>query len=93
VTTNGIAAEVRRFVLARVEPSLAALSMTVTDTPHDYDLLAAGVIDSFGMVELIGDLEDRFGVELDFEDVEPETLTVVGRLSDYVAGLVEHRAR
>jgi acyl carrier protein len=84
-------AEVRTFLLSRVELPLEAVGLTPESTPDDYDLLAAGVIDSFGIIELIGDLEDRFDVTLEFDDVQPEVVTVVGPLSQYVAGLVERR--
>jgi acyl carrier protein len=89
---NGSAADVRQFVLTRVEQPLAAKGLTPGETPHDYDLLSEGIIDSFGIIELIADLEDQYQVELDFDDVEPETLTVVGPLSEYVAGLVGQRS-
>jgi acyl carrier protein len=83
--------EVRTFLLSRVALPLEAVGLTPDSTPDDYDLLASGVIDSFGIIELIGDLEDRFDVTLEFDEVQPEVVTVVGPLSQYVAGLVERR--
>jgi acyl carrier protein len=88
--TNG-AAEVRLFVLDRVELPLSAVGLTAETTPDDYDLMAAGVIDSFGIIELIADLEERFDITLEFDDVQPEVVTTIGPLSQYVAGLIERR--
>ena len=70
------ASEVRAFVLDRHDLD--------TDVPDDFDLRANGLIDSFGVLELIGALEERFGLELDFDELDPEDLTVVGPLSRYV---------
>lgn len=82
---------VRRFILERIEQELAADGLTPHETPDDCDLLAEGVIDSFGIVDLIGALEERFDVRLDFEGIDPDEITVVGPLSAYVAGLVDRR--
>ena len=82
---------VRGFVLDHLERDLAAAGRTPESTPDDYDLLAEGVIDSFGIVDLISAVEERFGVVLDFNEVDPDTVTVVGPLSAYVAQLVERR--
>jgi acyl carrier protein len=82
------AEQVRLFVLDRVRVPLAAWGLTPETTPDDYDLLTSGVIDSFGMIELIGDLEQHFGVTLNFEEVPPEVVTVLGPLSQHVAGLL-----
>jgi acyl carrier protein len=89
--TTSAADTVRRFILERVEPELAADGLTSRETPDDYDLLAEGVIDSFGIVDLIGALEERFDVRLDFEGVDPDEITVIGPLSAYVASLIEHQ--
>jgi acyl carrier protein len=91
IANGDAAAAVRRFVLERVHLSLSAVGLTPETTPDDYDLLASGVIDSFGIIELIADIEERFDVALEFDDVEPDVVTVVGPLSRYVAGLIEQR--
>jgi acyl carrier protein len=90
--SGATSADVREFFLARLEGPLSAKGLAPSETPLDYDLLSEGIIDSFGIIELIGDLEDRFRVTLDFDEVEPETFTIVGPLSEYVADLIERRS-
>jgi acyl carrier protein len=82
---------VRTFILTRLEEELAANGLTPRETPEDYDLLLEGVIDSFGIVELITEIEDRFDVMLDLEELDPDVITVIGPLSTYVARLIEEQ--
>jgi acyl carrier protein len=78
------AADVRAFVLGLHEPLLLAQGLTLSAVPDDFDLREQGMIDSFGVLELIGAIEERFGITVDFEDLDPEEMTVVGPLSRYV---------
>ncbi|SFE89858.1 Acyl carrier protein [Actinacidiphila alni] len=54
----------------------------------DADLAALG-LDSMGVVQLLADLEDHFGVELDDELLTEETFATVGSLWATVAEFVE----
>lgn len=74
----------RDAILDHVQEQLAAKGLTPSDVPASYDLLLEGVIDSFGVVELILLLEQRFGVEFDFDELEPDEITRVGALAGYV---------
>jgi acyl carrier protein/carbonic anhydrase/acetyltransferase-like protein (isoleucine patch superfamily) len=76
---------VRDEVLARVAERLAERGLEPRDVPDDFDLLAEGVVDSFGMLELIGDIEQHFGLSIDFEEIEAVDLTSVGPFSRFVA--------
>jgi acyl carrier protein len=76
---------VRALILAECENSLALFGHTAETVPDDFDLRAQGVIDSLGFLELVTALETALGVELDFDGLEPEDLTVVGPLSRFVA--------
>ncbi len=46
---------------------------------------APGVIDSFGILEMVGAIEDEFGIQLDTESLDAEQITVLGPLSRFVA--------
>ncbi len=76
-------AEVRAFVVDTLTPQLAGLGLGPGEVPDGFDLLDA--TDSLGLLELISDLEVRFGVELDFEDADPEKLTLLDELCQRVA--------
>ena len=78
------AREVRAFLLDRLRSPLAAKRLSPEAVPDDFDLLTEGIIDSMGIVELIAALEGQFDIRLDFEELDPENLTIVGPLCSYV---------
>jgi acyl carrier protein len=75
---------VRDVVLGHVDEQLAAKGLTPSDVSPSFDLLLEGVIDSFGIVELVLLLEQRFGFEFDFDELAADDMTRVGPLCDYV---------
>jgi acyl carrier protein len=84
---SGISAEgIRAFVLSRLAAPLTAKRLSPPDVPYDFDLLTEGVIDSLGIVELVTAIQEQFGFEIDFEDLDAEDLTVIGPLCHYIAG-------
>lgn len=56
------------------------------DGPLDpgQDLLASGVIDSFGLIGLIAALEHKFGIDIVDQDVVPENFQTPARLVAFV---------
>jgi acyl carrier protein len=79
------AADVEQFILGRIGDPLQAKGMAPAEVPGSFDLLLEGVIDSFGIVELISALEERYGLEFEFDELAPDDLTRIGPLSSYVA--------
>jgi acyl carrier protein len=77
--------EVRSFLLERLEPRLLEAGIDVATVPDDTDLLADGLIDSLGVVELIAVVSDHYGIEDDWEDYDPDDLLVIGPFCRYVA--------
>jgi D-alanine--poly(phosphoribitol) ligase subunit 2 len=51
----------------------------------DMDLLESGIVDSVKIVELVLELEQRFGVSLPFEELEIEDFRTVPRLAERIA--------
>ena len=80
ITAGGI----RAFILDRLQGQLEAKGLSHSSVPDDFDLLTEGVIDSMGIVELIIALEQQFDIRLDFEELDPESLTIIGPLCRYI---------
>jgi acyl carrier protein len=79
------AADVQQFILGRIDDPLQAKGLAAADVPSSFDLLLEGLIDSFGIVELISALEERYGLEFDLDGLAPDDLTRIGPLSSYIA--------
>ncbi len=80
--------DVRSAMLETLVEPLAAVGRDPEGVPDDLDLLVEGVIDSFGLLELISALEARYETELDFSGLPPEELTVVGPLTRHLAAQI-----
>ncbi|HHE64639.1 MAG TPA: acyl carrier protein [Bacteroidetes bacterium] len=52
----------------------------------DYDdsLLELGIIDSVKMLDLIGFIEERFGVQVDDDDLYPENFDSINAIVNYI---------
>jgi D-alanine--poly(phosphoribitol) ligase subunit 2 len=51
----------------------------------DIDLLESGIVDSVKIVELVLEIEQRFGVSLPFEELEIEDFRTLSRLAERIA--------
>jgi hypothetical protein len=77
------AALVRAEILAFVARSTPRFDPS--SVPGDFDLLAEGVIDSLGFLQLLAELEWLVGGPVELDGLDPERMGVVGALSDYIA--------
>lgn len=61
--------------------------LTVMVDSSDVDLLETGLIDSIGLVELILQLEDRFGVSLPMDVLEIDDFRSINRIAGLITRL------
>jgi D-alanine--poly(phosphoribitol) ligase subunit 2 len=61
--------------------------LTVMVDSPDVDLLETGLIDSIGLVELILQLEDRFGVSLPMDALEIDDFRSINKIADLITRL------
>ncbi len=76
---------VRDFLLAKYATPIAALGFESGTVPDDFDFLLTGVVDSFGILEMVSAIEEELNVELDLGALDAEQMTILGPLSRYVA--------
>jgi acyl carrier protein len=76
---------VRKFLLTRYSEPITALQLDVAKLPDDFDFLLSGVIDSFGILEMISAIEDEFQIRLDLALLDAEDITRIGPLARYIA--------
>ncbi len=51
----------------------------------DASLIAAGVIDSTGMLEVITFLESEYGISIDDTEMTPDNLETIDRIASFVS--------
>jgi acyl carrier protein len=61
------------------------MQLRLTEIPDDFDLLLSGVIDSFGILEMMNAIEDEFRIKLDLTLLDAEDITRIGPLARYIA--------
>lgn len=75
---------VREFLLTRYSEPITAMQLNLAELSDDFDFLLSGVIDSFGIVEMISAIEDEFRIQLDLSLLDAEDLTRIGPLARYI---------
>ena len=81
------AARISQFVKDKFP--LAAKRGLSDDTP----LLASGIVDSMGILEIVGFLEQEFSLQISDEDLTPENFASVNCLAAFVAQRIRPQAR
>lgn len=62
------------------------LSGDASELEREESLIGAGVIDSTGVLEVIGFVEERYEVQIADEEVLPENLDSIASIGRFVAG-------
>jgi acyl carrier protein len=85
------AEEVRGFIVSHLANSFKENNLVEREITDDFDLKDRGIIDSIGYLQLISAIEEHFGIEIDFGDMDAENLTVIGSMSRYIEERAEKR--
>ena len=84
---------VREFLIRRYSEPITAMRLDVAQLPDDFDFLLSGIIDSFGILEMISAIESEFQVQLDLGLLDAEDITRLGPLTRYVATGIARNAK
>ncbi len=76
---------VRQFLITRYSRAIKEVGIDPTQVPDTFDFLLSGVIDSFGILEMVTAIEDEFRIQLDMATLDAEQITILGPLSQYVS--------
>jgi len=83
--------DIRTFLLTKYFESITAMRLNVAELPDDFDFLLSGVIDSFGILEMITAIENEFQIQLDLSLLDAENITKIGPLTRYIAENAKER--
>ncbi|HEY3489457.1 MAG TPA: acyl carrier protein [Candidatus Deferrimicrobiaceae bacterium] len=65
----------------QVRSALEAFARAPVPADDDASLFDAGVLDSFGLMEFIGELEQQFGVKVPDEELTPRKFETVAKVA------------
>ena len=77
--------DVKAFVAERLQDRLRSAGLDPEALPDDTDLLASGVVDSLGVLELMTTVSDHFALDDEWEDYDPDDILLMGPFCRYVA--------
>ena len=75
-----VTADVEQFILSELSQGRGITTIDPAD-----NLLAKGIVDSHGVMELVAFLEERYGISVRDEDLTPENFESVARIDEFVA--------
>ena len=75
-----VTTDVQQFILSELSQGRGITAVDPTD-----NLLAKGIMDSHGVMELVAFLEERYGISVADEDLTPENFESVARIDEFVA--------
>jgi acyl carrier protein len=85
--------DVRRFIVSHLADSLKENGIGENEIADEFDLMKNSIIDSIGLIQLIAAIEDRFGIDVDFEDMDTEYITVIGPICRYIEDRAQRRTQ
>ncbi len=70
---------IKSFIIENFLPDTAP-----SDLESGFDLLGNGIVDSLGLLTLVGWVEERFGIAVEDDDLSPDTFRSVDAIERYV---------
>jgi acyl carrier protein len=74
-----IAAEIEQFIVTEIAPGRGIESIA-----PERNLLAEGLVDSLGIVELIAFLEGKYAIKIGDDDIDPENFGSIDSIVSFV---------
>jgi acyl carrier protein len=70
--------KIRSFLIEKIIVKADRHNIKVEEPGDEFSLTASGLFDSMDFLNLMLDIENAFGVTVDFSDAEPEEFTTLG---------------
>ncbi len=59
------------------------------DFEHEKGLIDDGILDSFDIIAIVGEMNDHYGIEINVEDLEPDNFNTVEAMLELITKLQE----
>lgn len=71
-------------VLSELEHRVSGVGLSLAEVDRNTSLISQGALDSLSFLEFLTAIEDRFGIELDFSEMDPDEFSSVDRLVELI---------
>lgn len=75
--------EIKKSVRAFISTSTLPLARVDTFTDED-SFLEKGILDSTGVLELVGHIEKEYGIRFEADEIIPDNLDSIDKIADFV---------
>lgn len=65
------------FITEKIRAKAALIGDEKPEVTDDFDIMGSGLFDSMEFLVMISEIEERFKVEVDFSDAEPESMSTI----------------
>jgi acyl carrier protein len=69
--------DIKAYVLKVLSMKAEKLGLSARHFGEDVNIFDVGIVDSLGFIDLVGQVEKAFGVEIDFETRDPSEFATV----------------
>ncbi len=83
--------EIKNFILGKLNEQATTMGVLFENINDETSLLETGLVDSTGFIELLVPIEEKFKIEIDFSELDPEEFTTISGLSKHCAKLASIR--
>jgi acyl carrier protein len=77
--------DLRVIAVNFIRPDLERHGMDAENLDDETDLLATGIIDSFGFLDLMSEIEEKSGLSIELEEIDP---ALMSKLSGLIRGFL-----
>lgn len=78
MATSGVLERIRAFIYEKFP---LARKRSIND---EHPLLESGIVDSMGILEVVGFMEQEFAIQVGDEELTPENFQTIARLAQFV---------
>ena len=81
----------RELIITGILDAVVSANVTVKkeNIPLDQGFISSGVLDSFGFVEMIGNIENSFDLEFTDEEINRENFSNVNTIADLITDKIK----
>lgn len=79
--------DIEKTIIETLEPRLKKFGIKTSEVDKNESLISQGIIDSLGFIGFIGQLEQKYDILFEFDDLDTTDFTSINQLIEMIAKL------